>query len=674
MTGLSQLIRPQSLTPSLFKRSQKSPNQPAASLDCHIDTSPIVIVNDNVTDGFTISGSLLFKVEEAIEVDSLFATLRVHAVHKKPFKRICKACKDQISELKSCQFITTTTSLDSNTYAYPFSYRVPSYVPPSMDTSLVSVTYEFQALASIRRTESMSRLPEIITFDRTLPVARSIPVPSKPLLSTRIYQAAGIEVDCSFDPVLDPSGKNYVKLMMSGLRSCPDNGEDIQFWRHAQEGQTDEKSHAQKKIITLGESSFYDGWNTDDAAGTLNMEFPFFIKKASKFTQDTGDVGDTSVTHSLMLELQLIKETYPHGNPDLSVRTGVGRILRSEHRVVRFSNCTLTPLHLLTLQPKAMTSAERRKSTGGTAPYKVFIGKHSYGKFKDHAGRHYDVVASRAGPNAAIVKLSIQLYCLGEPRFDPHGMGSSLLHSDAVVGWGNARNHWPRIDVYTGFDTVEECIEHHHREKAFRKEAIKKMKDDAVTGLSEAEAKETLATKIQGKEPLPHIVPSWCESARFVENRWWVGDRYRSWILAIPAERSSWEDVIDNGLLQVKFDLDVSPALLVSESQLFENTPEGEDGWVLVEKTGLENLKPVDILRLCAREEVGASESTPGSDKTLFNAWYDATMQLRGCTYMPTGCEGCRTNQPHELCEQEMNEHFNDEDGQCVACKREEEE
>ncbi|KAF5966632.1 hypothetical protein FBULB1_11551 [Fusarium bulbicola] len=268
-----------------------------------------------------------------------------------------------------------------------------------------------------------------------------------------------------------------------------------------------------------------------------------------------------------------------------------------------------------------MTSPGRRLSTGGAAPYKVFIGKSYHGEFKDHAGRHYDVVASRAGPNAAIVKLSIQLYCLGKPKFNPHGMGSSLLHSDAVMGWGNARNHWPRIDVYTGFDTVDECIEHHRREKAFRKEAIKKMKDEVVMGLSEAEAKEKLATEIQGKEPLPHIVPSWCESARFVENRWWDGDRYRSWIFIIPTERSSWEDVIDHGLLQVKFDLDVSPAMFYSESPTFELTPEGEEGWVLVEKTGIENLKSVKILHLCAREERGTSESTQGSDKTLFNAW-----------------------------------------------------
>ncbi|KAF5636068.1 hypothetical protein F52700_5382 [Fusarium sp. NRRL 52700] len=320
-----------------------------------------------------------------------------------------------------------------------------------------------------------------------------------------------------------------------------------------------------------------------------------------------------------------------------------------------------------------MASPERRLSTGGTAPYKVFIGKSSRGEFKDHTGRQYNVVTSRAGPNAAIVKLSIQLYCLGEPEFDPHDIGSSLLYSDAIVGWGNARNHWPRVDVYTGFHTVEECIEHHRREKLFRREASRTMKDNAVAGLSEAEGKEKLATEIQGKEPLPHIVPSWCESARFVEDRWNVGDRYKSWIFVIPAERSSWEDVIENGLLQVKFDLDISPAMFYAESPMFGLTPEAGEGWVFVVKTGIESLEPVKILHLCAREESGTSEGTPGSDTTLFSAWSDVTMHLRDCTYKPTGCEGCHSNEPHDLCEQDMDEHFNDEDGQCVACRREEE-
>ncbi|KAF9771834.1 hypothetical protein IL306_010500 [Fusarium sp. DS 682] len=321
-----------------------------------------------------------------------------------------------------------------------------------------------------------------------------------------------------------------------------------------------------------------------------------------------------------------------------------------------------------------MTATKRRLSTGGATPYKVLVQRHDHGTFKDHADRPYNVVSYMTGPNAAIVKLGIQLYCLGNPEFDPHDMGSALLNSHAVMGWGNARNHWPRVDVYTGFGNVEECMEHHRREKVFRKNAVEKMKKDAVAGLSETEAKEKLATEIQGKEPLPHIVPSWCESAKFVEDRWSVGDRYKSWIFVIPAERSSWEEVIEDGLLQVKFDLDISTAMFFSESPMSEHTPLGKDGWVLVEKTGVENLKPVEILHLCAREERGTSESIPGSDKTLFNAWVDATMQLRDCTYKPKGCRSCREDEPHGLCEEEMDEHYNDEDGQCVACRREDEE
>ncbi|KAF4343289.1 hypothetical protein FBEOM_2765 [Fusarium beomiforme] len=355
MTGLSHLIRPQVLTPPLLKKGMpKSPNTPPASLDCQINASPIVIDNASDSDGSAISGSLLFNIEETVEVDSLFAVLRVHVAHKKPFKRTCKACKHKVTELKRCHFIETNTTLCRNSYTYPFSYRVPSYVPASMDTSVVSVTYEFEAIASMRRTGSTSQMLETVKLNRNLSVVRSVPVPSKSLRSSRIYQAAGIEVDCSFDPVMDLSRKNQVTLTMSGLRSCPGNGEDVQFWRvckgtwilketikstampctkHVQE--SEDKSHEQKKTIILGEASFYNGWTIDDNAGTLNMQFPFSIRKSStRYTQDTGDVGDTSVTHSLVLELQLMKETYPKGNPDLSVRTGVGRILRSEHRVV----------------------------------------------------------------------------------------------------------------------------------------------------------------------------------------------------------------------------------------------------------------------------------------------------------------------------------------------------
>ncbi|KAJ4256260.1 Endocytosis regulator [Fusarium torreyae] len=359
MTGLSQLIRPRALTPPLFKKKLQEPQSTiSASLDCAIDTSPIVILNDDDdSDSSTITGSLILDVtEDTVEVESLYAVLRVHVVHKKPFKKGCKDCKRQLTELKRCQFIKTTTTMDCNTHSFPFSYRVPSYVPPTMDTSLVSVSYEFEAVASLRRKGQLSKAPEVITLNSPLPVARSISVPNSPSRSSRIFQSAGIEVGCSFGPVVDPNNKNTASLTMTGLRSCPGNGDNLQFWRickgtwtleettkttampcthHAQQdGAVREEGQAQKKTSILGDSTFYDGWTTNDDLGTLNMDFPFSIKKGAKYTQDTGDVGDTSVTHALVLELVLMKECYPKGRPDQAVRTGAGRILRSEHRVV----------------------------------------------------------------------------------------------------------------------------------------------------------------------------------------------------------------------------------------------------------------------------------------------------------------------------------------------------
>jgi hypothetical protein len=340
-----------------MKKSQKFQPAPPASLECHMDSSPIIVLNHNHNgDGSAISGFLLLHItEDGIQVENLDAIVRIRVKYRKPFKKGCRSCKYQTTELKRCQLVTTTTSLDRDTYIYPFSFPIPSYTPPTMDTSIVSIIYKFEAIASIRRQEPKSQPSEIIAFSRTIQVARSIPVPSTRAISNRIYQADGIEVSCRFNSVMNPTGKNKAILTISGLRSHPGNGEDVQFWRvckgtwileetvktatvacteHARR-KGGERSTARKKTKTLGESSFYDGWTTDDQAGSLSMEFPFSTRtRSTKYTQDTGDCGDTFITHVLVLELQLMKEIYPKGRPDLSVRTGVGRILRSEHRVV----------------------------------------------------------------------------------------------------------------------------------------------------------------------------------------------------------------------------------------------------------------------------------------------------------------------------------------------------
>lgn len=135
--------------------------------------------------------------------------------------------------------------------------------------------------------------------------------------------------------------------------------------------------------------------------------------------------------------------------------------------------------------------------------------------FKDHSGRTYTVHGGHSTLYSGIFKLGIQLYCLGHPAPSPNALAEHLVNCDAITSSGNARNYRPRVDVHTGLGSVEECIEHHRREKAFRRRAVQDMRQEAVAGLSEEVAYEKLINEVRRQEPLPHIVPSWCPSPKF---------------------------------------------------------------------------------------------------------------------------------------------------------------
>lgn len=335
------------------------------------------------------------------------------------------------------------------------------------------------------------------------------------------------------------------------------------------------------------------------------------------------------------------------------------------------------------------TKQTARKATGGRAPRLILP---TADDFQDHSGRHYTVVNGRRNSSRGIFKLSIQLYCLGSPSPSSEALGGKFLSCPAISGWGNARNWWPRVDVYTDFGSIEECVEHHRREKAFRKAAVEETRRKAVAGLSEEAAYEKLISQVQGKEPLPHIVPSWCPSAKFW-NDYDLRARYKSWILIMPEGCISWDDVLERGLFRVSFDLDISPAMetQVIDLDIEEDTLlEGDKyGWVEVEKTGIEKSEPVNRSLLCVREkpgdvflrpedmdnlerinEVMHGWKTPGHDSTLSQTWVDATTNLWDCTYRTVVCEGCIADEEHTSCEIDLNEHYFDDDGQCIACRR----
>ncbi|KAM5344323.1 hypothetical protein ACJ41O_012860 [Fusarium nematophilum] len=334
----------------------------------------------------------------------------------------------------------------------------------------------------------------------------------------------------------------------------------------------------------------------------------------------------------------------------------------------------------------ARTKTSARKSTGGKPTKlarKVIHQGPYYRHFEDHRGQTYTVVTPYFHSSKAISKLSVQLYFLGKPTPSPEVFGDKFLSSD-----GFSLDRTPRVDVYTDFGSVEECIEHHRREKAFRRKAVEQMRQDAAAGLSEEAAAEKLATEIRGREPLPHIVPTWCVSERFWRESY-SSNRYRSWILVVPEDRSSWEDVVEKGILQVSFDLDVAPMMETDQWDEFDECPLEKEkyGWVLVSKSGVEKLPPVQRKLLCVRDpptrelfdpwgdtpptmEVLTAWMTPGRDSSLSEVWMNAREVFLDCTYRGPDCEGCREEVPHSPCEIDMDEHYLDEDGQCIACRR----
>lgn len=341
----------------------------------------------------------------------------------------------------------------------------------------------------------------------------------------------------------------------------------------------------------------------------------------------------------------------------------------------------------------ALPKQKARRSTGGRAPRKI-NNRENVQQFRDHKGQIYTVVGGRPTwcPNAQVIrKLGVHLYCLDHPQPSPKDLAASFLSSGAF-----GDRHCPRIDVYTGLNSIEECIEHHRREKVFRRKAVEELRHNATRGMDPETAYDVLTTQIRGKEPLPHIVPTWCDSLRFWREHNYYQDRYRSWILVAPKGCKTWSDALDKGITLVQFDLDWAidmETLTCDEDPASDSLMPGDkQPWIIIEKVE----KPPSVVTklLCVRSPPNRDFAgcnfnkadgtfdfdayvdfrdgwkTPGNQGTLSDTWSHIGLALYDCTYSNLSCPGCDDDEPHDDCEWEVDEHYFDDDGQCVACRR----
>ncbi|EAW11057.1 uncharacterized protein ACLA_066930 [Aspergillus clavatus NRRL 1] len=198
-------------------------------------------------------------------------------------------------------------------------------------------------------------------------------------------------------------------------------------------------------------------------------------------------------------------------------------------------------------------------------------------EFLDHAGRPYTVIGgtpSSCSNPSTVIELGIHIYTLSNLTEAAQTVSTAFLTGFAMSQCGNLSNYWPRVDVYSKLGSIDECIEHHRAEKVYRKKALKEMHQEiAAVTKSEDDAEEAVRA-LRGKQPLPHIVPSWACTERFWNEvsmgSWW---RYRGFILVIPEECQSWNDVLEKGLWMCINAVHNRAILAVGEGELAEVDP-----------------------------------------------------------------------------------------------------
>jgi hypothetical protein len=274
----------------------------------------------------------------------------------------------------------------------------------------------------------------------------------------------------------------------------------------------------------------------------------------------------------------------------------------------------------------ARTTHTARKSTGGRAPQK-FLGtpESRFHVFKDHAGNSVTTIHS-SWPTGKqhIPRLSLHLYTLSTVKESAQELCELFLQLDGIIEWGNVRNWWPRVDMYnTPLSWIEECMQHHRREKVFRK-----------------------------SNGGPHIVPTWSKRCSY-------GDRsYRNVIFVIDKDCGDWQAAMNKGLLSAQYDLDTrleDQFEILEAEELDDPRDEG-----LVELNAAQD-DPLIKRVIIDREKENEMRREQQGDwanghylkrypPTLRMVWSDMTMALWDCTYRMTSCDGCEEGFEHTDC------------------------
>ncbi|GAB1320874.1 Endocytosis regulator [Madurella fahalii] len=340
-----------------FGRSSKDTHAASpATLNWQLESPPIVMYGDpESSTGALLSGQLFLDVkDEALEIESLNATLNIHVTQKKPFAHHCAECANQYTELKKWCLLPHPLIMTKGQHSFPFSVLLEGHLPATMDGPMLSIAYEFKAEAVPR---SNGTLLAPIKLEKVLEVKRSLPASEHPHHSIRVFPPTNIKASVHYPHVIHPIGNYTLVLRLDGIAKHNTKVNTVEYWklkkltwkleettktvapacgRHSPkigdgvEGQQ-KKGVLRSDTRVIGEKTLFSGWKSNYVSTTdslVELELDYSLAKHVKSTCDMKSRDGTQVTHQLMVEMVVSQEWAPVNRPSLVTHTGVGRILR----------------------------------------------------------------------------------------------------------------------------------------------------------------------------------------------------------------------------------------------------------------------------------------------------------------------------------------------------------
>ncbi|RSL54235.1 hypothetical protein CEP54_009990 [Fusarium duplospermum] len=305
--------------------SPRQPNQtPSRRTNLKIELeTPTAILHgyyNSSSDGY-ISGRLLFNAEEAIQVESLDVTLQLHVLYKRPRKKNCPSCAQDLIPITQWSAISTLTPLPQGQHDFDMSFIIPRHLPISMDTPLVTVEYEVYAKALCTGREP-------IISKKTFKVERILEAESNKQLHTYNFNSTDITTTLCLNSIVRPAGTNSVSLRIDNITSGLAVG--LEVWklqkvtwkleesvtvtipncpRHPTAPTTSQSSQ-QSETRVIGKKSLRHGWeeHTNESQPHITFSFDYNPNRVGSDTVHACDESaDPEVTHALLVELHLEK-------------------------------------------------------------------------------------------------------------------------------------------------------------------------------------------------------------------------------------------------------------------------------------------------------------------------------------------------------------------------------